>query len=125
MGRLNEHSIVNIKNKSHSVSAELVVSKSGAEGVIIAQGGAFTGWSLYAKDGKLKYCYNLLGIKLFYAVSDARIATGKHQVRMEFQYDGGGLAKGGNVVALRGWQKGRRRPRGNNSADGFLGRRDV
>ncbi len=97
MGRLSENSVVNIKNKSHSITAEVVVPKTGAEGVIIAQGGAFGGWSLYVKDGRLKYCYNLLGMKLFYAVSDQRIAEGKHQVRMEFQYDGGGLAKGGNV----------------------------
>ncbi len=98
MGRLSENSVVNIKNKSHSITADVVVPKSGAEGVIIAQGGAFTGWSLYAKEGKLKYCYNLLGIKLFYAVSDKPIPEGRHQVRMEFQYDGGGLAKGGNAL---------------------------
>ena len=98
MGRLSENSVVNIKNKSHSVTAEVVVPKSGAEGVIIAQGGAFNGWSLYAKDGKLKYCYNFLGIKLFYAGSDKPIPEGQHQVRMEFQYDGGGLAKGGNAL---------------------------
>jgi arylsulfatase A-like enzyme len=98
MGRLSENSVVNIKNKSHSVTAEVVVPKSGAKGVIIAQGGAFNGWSLYAKDGKLKYCYNLLGIKLFYAESNQAIPAGQHQVRMEFKYDGGGLAKGGNAV---------------------------
>ncbi len=97
MGRLSENSIINIKNKSHSVTAEVVVPKSGAKGVIVAQGGAFNGWSLYTKDGKLKYCYNFLGIKLFYAISDQLIPDGQHQVRMEFQYDGGGLAKGGNV----------------------------
>jgi hypothetical protein len=39
MGRLSENSVVNIKNKSHSVSAEVVVPESGAEGVIVAQGG--------------------------------------------------------------------------------------
>ena len=66
MGRLSENSVINIKNKSHSVTAEIVVPPSGADGVIIAQGGAFAGWSLYAKDGKLKYCYNLLGLNLFY-----------------------------------------------------------
>src|SRR6202035_1910690 len=86
-----------IKNKSYSLTAEVVVPKSGANGVIIAQGGAFAGWSLYAKDGKLKYCYNLLGIKLFYAESNDPIAAGQRQVRMEFKYDGGGLAKGGNA----------------------------
>jgi arylsulfatase A-like enzyme len=98
MGRLTENSVVNIKNKSYSVTAEVTVPKSGAKGVIIAQGGAFNGWSLYAKDGKLKYCYNLLGIKLFYAESNQAIPTGQHQVRMEFKYDGGGLAKGGNAL---------------------------
>ncbi len=98
MGRLSENSVINIKNKSYSVTAEVVVPKSGAKGVIIAQGGAFNGWSLYAKDGKLKYCYNLLGIKLFYAESTKAIPPGEHQVRMEFKYDGGGLAKGGNAL---------------------------
>jgi arylsulfatase A-like enzyme len=98
MGRLTENCVLNIKNKSYSVTAEIVVPKSGANGVIIAQGGAFNGWSLYAKGGKLKYCYNLLGIKLFYVESNKAIPTGQHQVRMEFKYDGGGLAKGGNAL---------------------------
>jgi arylsulfatase A-like enzyme len=97
MGRLTENSVVNIKNKSYSITAEVVVPKAGAQGVIIAQGGSFNGWSLYAKDGKLKYCYNLLGIKLFYAESNRPIPAGQHQVRMEFRYDGGGLAKGGTA----------------------------
>jgi arylsulfatase len=98
MGRLTENAVVNIKNKSYSVTAEVVVPTSGAHGVIIAQGGAFNGWSLYAKDGKLKYCYNLLGIKLFYIETNKVIPAGQHQVRMEFKYDGGGLAKGGNAL---------------------------
>src|SRR5829696_941190 len=58
MGRLSESSVVSIKNKPHSVTAEVVVPESGAEGVIIAQGGSIGGWSLYAKDGKPRYCYN-------------------------------------------------------------------
>jgi arylsulfatase A-like enzyme len=98
MGRLSENSVVNIKNKSYSVTAAVIVPKAGANGVIIAQGGRFNGWSLYAKDGKLKYCYNLLGIKLFYAESEQTIPPGQQQLRMEFKYDGGGLAKGGNVL---------------------------
>ena len=55
------------------------------------------GWSLYAKDGKLKYCYNVLGVKLFFAETTQPVPAGTHQVRMEFKYDGGGLAKGGTV----------------------------
>jgi hypothetical protein len=66
--------------------------------VIIAQGGAFNGWSLYAQDGKLRYCYNLLGIQLFYADTGEPLPAGQHQVRMEFKYNGRGLAKGGNAA---------------------------
>jgi arylsulfatase len=98
MGRLTESSIVNFKNKSHAVTSELVVPKGGAEGVIIAQGGVTGGWSLYAKGGRLKYCYNFYGLNRYYAESRGAIPEGTHQVRMEFAYDGGGLAKGGNVT---------------------------
>ena len=51
MGRLTEASVLNVKNKSHAVTAEVEVPESGAEGVIIAQGGAFAGWSLFTKNG--------------------------------------------------------------------------
>ena len=96
MGRLSENSVISLKNRSHAVTAEVVLPEQ-ANGVIIAQGGEFGGWSLYAKDGKLKYAYNLFGVRLFITESTSALPTGKHQVRMEFTYAGGGLAKGGNV----------------------------
>jgi arylsulfatase len=98
MGRLTESSIVNMKNKSHAVTAELVVPRSGAEGVIIAQGGVTGGWSLYVRDGKPKYCYNFYGLNRYTVESTSTIPPGTHQLRMEFKYDGGGLAKGGTVT---------------------------
>ena len=98
MGRLSESSVVNIKNKSFSVTAEVVVPDSGAEGVIIAQGGRFGGWTLYAKDGRLKFVYNVLGIHEYAITATDPLPAGEHQVRMEFAYDGGGLAKGGDVT---------------------------
>src|SRR5690606_40751844 len=66
LGRLSENCVVSVKNKSHAVTAEIEVPESGAEGVIIAQGANIGGWSLYARGGKLKYCYNLGGVKHFY-----------------------------------------------------------
>ena len=98
MGRLSENSVINIKNKSHSVTAQLRVPDDGAEGVVIAQGGAFAGWSLYVKGGKPKYAYNFLGLQRFTVEGDSEIPAGEHQLRMEFVYDGGGLAKGGTVT---------------------------
>ena len=97
MGRLSESSVVNIKNKSHAVTAEIVVPEDGVQGVIVAQGGSIGGWSLYVKDGKPRYCYNLLGLQRFYVDSDREIPAGTHQVRMEFGYEGEGLGKGGTA----------------------------
>ena len=98
MGRLSENCTLDIKNKSHSVTAQIIVPASGAEGVIVAQGGNIGGWSLYANGGKLKYCYNYLGMQHFYAESSNTLPAGEHQVRMEFAYAGGGPGKGGTTT---------------------------
>jgi arylsulfatase len=98
MGRLSENCVVNIKNKSHAVTAVIEVPDAGAKGVIVAQGGNIGGWCLYAKDGNLKYCYNLGGVKYFYVEASTPLPAGEHQVRMEFAYAGGGLGKGGHVT---------------------------
>jgi arylsulfatase len=98
MGRLSENSIVALKNKSHAVTAEIVVPETGARGVIVSQGGAFGGWSLYAKDARPAYCYNLFGLQRFKAYGDRPIPPGEHQLRLEFEYDGGGLGKGGTAA---------------------------
>jgi arylsulfatase len=98
MGRLTESSILNLHNKSYAVTADIVVPKEGAEGVIIALGGVTGGWSLYAKGGRLKHCYNFFGLQQYYAESKATLPEGRHQVRLEFAYDGGGPAKGGEIT---------------------------
>jgi arylsulfatase len=98
MKRISENSMIVVKNRSHSVTAQLVIPEGGAEGVIIAQGGAFGGWSLYLKDGRPTYCYNLLGVERFKVAGGEPLDAGERQLRMEFAYDGGGLGKGGDVT---------------------------
>jgi arylsulfatase A-like enzyme len=99
MGGLNENGIVNIKNKSHSITAELTIPEGTTpNGVILSQGGIGGGWLFYVKDGTLKYHYNFLGLKQFVISASQPLTAGQHQVRMEFAYDGGGLAKGGTVT---------------------------
>jgi arylsulfatase A-like enzyme len=98
MGRLSENSVLVIKNKSHAITAKIEVPQGGGDGVIIAQGGAYAGWSLYLLEGRPVYCYNVFGLQRF-KISGARpVPDGEHQLRMEFTYDGGGLAKGGDVT---------------------------
>jgi hypothetical protein len=90
--------VLNLENKSHSVTAEIEVPEGGANGVLVAQGGVFGGWALYLHEGKPKYCHNLAALMHLYVEGTKAVPAGTHQVRMEFAYDGGGLAKGGTVT---------------------------
>jgi arylsulfatase len=94
MGRLSENSVVSLKNKSYAVTAEVEVHDRGS-GTIVAQGGAFGGWSIYLVDGKPTHCYNLFGLQRFKVQATDPLPAGVHQIRVEFTYDGGGLGKGG------------------------------
>jgi arylsulfatase A-like enzyme len=98
MGRLTEGSVINLKNKSYAITAKLDVPEGGANGVVVAQGGAFGGWSLYLDEGRPMYCYNLLGLNRVKVAGADAVPAGDHQVRVEFAYDGGGLAKGGALT---------------------------
>jgi hypothetical protein len=98
MRRLSENSVLNLKNKSHTITCEIDVKDATASGVIVAQGGEFGGWSLYLVDGQPRYCYNLFGLQRYHVSADATVPVGTHQVRVEFTYDGGGLAKGGTAA---------------------------
>ena len=99
MGDLNENGLINVKNKSHSITAQVVVPEGiTPRGVILSQGGIAGGWMFYVKDGKLAYLYNFCGLMQTEIASAQNVPAGTHQVRMEFAYDGGGLAKGGTVT---------------------------
>ncbi|MFE7505525.1 arylsulfatase [Promicromonospora sp. NPDC057488] len=98
MGRLSENSIVSVKNRSFSVTAEVDVPAGTASGVLIAQGGRFGGWCVHVVDGRLTFTYNVLGISRYDVTADEPVPGGKHQLRAELAYDGGGLGKGGAVT---------------------------
>jgi arylsulfatase A-like enzyme len=102
---LNESGVINIKNKSHSITADIEIPSDGAMGVIVAQGANFGGWALYVRNGQLKYVHNFLGLSEYKVEATSVLAEGKHIVKMEFKYDGGGLGKGGVVSLLVDGQK--------------------
>ena len=89
-----------------------------------SQGGAFGGFSLYLKDGRPAYCYNLFGLEQFKVYGDDAGPAGEHQVRMEFAYDGGGPRQGRHDRPLRRRRAGRRGPGRRDRADAVLRRRD-
>jgi arylsulfatase len=90
-----ENTFINVKNRSSTITAELVIPPGGANGVILAQGGRFSGWSLYLKDGRPAYTYNFLGLERTTVSAQQALAPGKVTLKYDFAYDGGGLAKGG------------------------------
>ncbi len=95
MVHLMENAVLNVKNKSYSVTAELEIPESGAEGVILAQGGRFAGWSLYANAGVLKFAYNWLGSEMTTISAAEPLPAGPVTVKYDFTYDGGEPGAGG------------------------------
>jgi arylsulfatase len=92
-----EDTAPNVKNTSFSIEVELQVPEAGADGVLVAQGGRFGGWSLYVKDGRPCYCYNLAGVERTYVRADRPLAPGERTLTLSFGYDGG-LGGGGDVT---------------------------
>lgn len=105
MDSMSENVFINIKNRSLSITADVDIPEGGANGVILAQGGRFGGWSLYLKDGKPTYCYNFVGLQEYKVAAPTALATGKTTVRMNFDYDGGGIGKGGLATLLVNGEK--------------------
>ncbi len=97
---MTENVFINIKNRSHSITAEVEIPTSGADGVILSQAGRFGGWSLYVKEGKPIYAYNFLGLKTTKIVGNDSLPAGRSTIRFEFAYDGPGLGKGGTGTIL-------------------------
>lgn len=100
MPGLHELAAPNFKNTSFTLTALIEVPLQGAEGVLVAQGGRFGGWSLYVKDGVPCYCHNLAGVERMYMRADRPLSPGRRTVEFRFVYDGGGLGKAGTATML-------------------------
>ena len=98
MTGLMESAFINVKNKSKTITAEIEVPESGANGIILAQGGRFGGWALYVKDGVPAYTYNFLGLQSTTVAATEKLKPGKATLKLEFAYDGGGPGKGGTAT---------------------------
>ena len=97
MTRMRENAFINVKNRSKTITADLVIPKNGANGVILVQGGNFGGWSLYMKDGKPAYTYNFLGLERYTIQAKNKLPAGPVTLKLVFDYDGGDLSKGGDA----------------------------
>jgi len=92
-----ENSFLNVKNRSKTITADIEIpAGKAANGILIAQAGRFGGWALYVINGTLAYDYNFLGLQRFTVEAGQKLIPGKHTVKFDFAYDGGGPGKGGS-----------------------------
>lgn len=94
---LPEASAPDLKNKSFSIRATIEVDEN-ANGMIYTQGGNTAGWALYMQEGKLILTHNFIDLQRYTVSSDEVIPAGKHELTMEFTYEGGKeMGKSGTV----------------------------
>ena len=95
MKGMSENVFINVKNRSHTITADVEIPAASANGAVLVQGGRFGGWALYFKDGKPSYTYNYLGMQNFTLSAPQATPAGKATVRFDFVSAGGGMGKGG------------------------------
>jgi arylsulfatase len=95
MSRIPEGASPDIKNKSFAISAEVEVLDAGGSGMIITQGGLFGGYALYLQEGQPVFHYNFVDVAHAEVAGKETLGPGKHAIRLDFTYDGGGIGKGG------------------------------
>jgi arylsulfatase len=78
----------NVLNRSHSITADVVIPDGGAEGVLLAQGGRFAGYSFFVKDNRLHYVHNYVGLEEYGVTSSAELPKGAVTLRYEFERSG-------------------------------------
>jgi arylsulfatase len=93
-----ENTFINVKGRSKLVTAEVEIPQGGANGVILAQGGRFGGWSLYLTDGRPAYTYNWVGLERYSLTAPDPLPAGRATIEVDFVYDGGGRGKGGTAT---------------------------
>jgi arylsulfatase len=77
-----------VLNRPHSITADVEIPDTGAEGVLLSQGTAAGGYSLFLKGGKLRYVHNYVGRALYTVESEGDVPAGKHELRFEFEPTG-------------------------------------
>ena len=78
-----------VLNKSWTVTADLEVPASGAEGMILTQGGTVGGYGLYVRGGKPTFVYNFLSLDRYTVAGQDPLPKGKVQLKVDFAYKGG------------------------------------
>jgi arylsulfatase len=100
-----ENAFINVKNRSYTITAPVELRDANTNGVIIAQAGAFGGWVLYMKDGKVHHEYNYFGVERTNIGGQTALWPGKHEIKYEFIVDAPKPGAGGKCALYVDGQK--------------------
>jgi arylsulfatase A-like enzyme len=75
-------------NRNHTITAEVERPDASAEGVLLALGGRFAGWTLYVKDNRLVYEYNFVELERYIVTSTRDVPVGASTLQMRFDLTG-------------------------------------
>ena len=98
-----ENRVVSVRNRPHSLTADVVIPPGGADGVLLAMGTALGGWSFHVLDGRLRYVNNFVGTARHVVSSSVPVPPGAHRLSWEYRTEGdfrgrGRLLIDGDVV---------------------------
>ncbi|PYJ41787.1 MAG: arylsulfatase, partial [Verrucomicrobia bacterium] len=93
-----ENAFINVKNRSYTITAPVELKDANTSGVIIAQAGAFGGWVLYMKEGKVHHEYNYFGVERTNIGGQTALSPGKHEIKYEFIVDAPKPGSGGKCA---------------------------
>jgi arylsulfatase A-like enzyme len=99
-GPVTEEAAVNVRNRSHRITADVEIPEEGAEGILLAQGSILGGYALFVLDGRLSYVHNFVGLELHRLASETELTPGPHT--LEFRFDKTGEHQGNGLLLLDG-----------------------
>jgi len=102
---MTENAFINVKNRSYTITAPVELKDANTSGVIIAQAGAFGGWVLYMKDGRVHHEYNYFGVERTNIGGQTALSPGKHEIKYEFIVDAPKPGSGGKCALYLDGQK--------------------
>jgi len=106
--RLPEGVFPAINNRDWTIEAEIEVPAGGAEGMLVTQGGRFSGWGFALIGSRPTFWYRNSDRdeELMRVAAPRALSPGKHVVSVRFTVDGPGFGKGGVLtLAVDGAQQ--------------------
>ena len=94
IARMPEQGVIDIKNRSFSIVAEIETGEDMTEGVIVTLGGSPAGFVLMVQKGKPTFVYNWFGLERYTIASSEPLPMGQSTIRFDFLYDGRRPRKG-------------------------------